>query len=71
VCVCVCAGIVNDSRRANRSSGGGGRSQASLTLAFSMTLENSPSQTTQRSGVTSRKQSPPFSDDALGSTSRV
>jgi len=42
-----------------------------LTLAFSMTLENSPIHRKQWSGVTSRKQSPLFRDDALGSTSLV
>lgn len=42
-----------------------------LTFALSMTFENSPIQTKQCSGVTSRKQSPLLSDDALGSTNLV
>lgn len=44
---------------------------AAPTLALSMTFENSPIQTTQCSGVTNRKQSPLFREDALGSTSLV
>lgn len=44
---------------------------AAPTLALSITFENSPIQTTQCSGVTNRKQSPLFSEDALGSTSLV
>lgn len=42
-----------------------------VTLAFSMTLENSPSQTKQCSAVTNRKLSPLLREDALGSTNRV
>ena len=49
----------------------GSPARAVLTLALSMTLENSPIQRKQWSGVTSRKQSPLFRDDALGSTSLV
>lgn len=41
------------------------------TLFFSMTFANSPVQTKQWCGVMSRKQSPLFREDALGSTSRV
>lgn len=41
------------------------------TFAFSITFENSPIQTKHCSGVTNRKQSPLFRDDALGSTSLV
>lgn len=42
-----------------------------VTLAFSMTLENSPIHTKQCSGVTNRKQSPLFREDARGSTNLV
>lgn len=41
------------------------------TFALSMTFANSPIQTKQCSGVTSRKQSPLFKDETLGSTSLV
>lgn len=46
-------------------------SPQSQTLFFSMTFANSPVQTKQWCGVTSRKQSPLFREGALGSTSRV
>lgn len=42
-----------------------------LTLFFSMTFANSPAQMKQKWGVMSRKQSPLFREDALGSTSLV
>ena len=46
-------------------------SKAGPTLFFSMTLANSPVQMKQWWGVMSRKQSPLFREDALGSTSLV
>lgn len=50
---------------------GGKGTSVGLTLALSITLENSPIQTKQCSGVTNRKQSPLFKDEALGSTNLV
>lgn len=45
--------------------------QLVLTFAFSMTFANSPTHKKQKCGVNNRKQSPLFSDEALGSTNLV
>lgn len=42
-----------------------------LTFAFSMTFANSPTHKKHKCGVNNRKQSPLFSDEALGSTNLV
>lgn len=63
-CVCVCCGF-------GERGWGGVRLGKTLTLAFSMTFANSPIQIKQYWGVTRRKQSPLFRDEALGSTSLV
>lgn len=47
------------------------KKELALTFAFSMTFANSPTHKKQRCGVNNRKQSPLFSDEALGSTNLV